>query len=441
MKKLKLLITLLLFSTILTNLKAQSYVGFAVDNYSGVHSLISNPSNVVDSRLKADINLISVSAFGGSDYFGIDVSNIIKSEGSIDIESDTEKFPSDANNFFLNADVLGPSFMFNLSPKSSIGVVSRVRAFFNLNNISGELYENISDNFDIGEDFDFNSENLNGTIHAWAEVGLVYGRILVDNENRFLKGGVTLKYLQGAGGVFLNSPNFTGQYNATNETLTTTGELQYGISQDFDNNDIDFSNLTAGFGADVGFTYEFRPNVDLDSLTRKHNKYKLKIGASITDIGSIDYKESVVTTYDLNATADASTFNEDTEEFLDNNYTSSEETIAQKINLPTAFNFIADYHIMNKLYISLQTNLSLVKKNSTHSNSIINSVTLAPRLETKWFSLYSPVSFREYGDLAWGAGLRFGPLMIGSGSMLSNLLSDSSKTTDAYIGLKIPLYQ
>ena len=96
---------------------------------------------------------------------------------------------------------------------------------------------------------------------------------------------------------------------------------------------------------------------------------------------------------------------------------------------------------MNKLYISLQTNLSLVKKNSTHSNSIINSVTLAPRLETKWFSLYSPVSFREYGDLAWGAGLRFGPLMIGSGSMLSNLLSDSSKTTDAYIGLKIPLYQ
>jgi hypothetical protein len=441
MKKLKLLITLLLLSTILTNLKAQSYVGFAVDNYSGVHSLISNPSNVVDSRLKADINIISVSAFGGSDYFGIDVSNIIKSEGSIDIESDTEKFPSDANNFFLNADVLGPSFMFNLSPKSSIGVVSRVRAFFNLNNISGELYENISDNFDIGEDFDFNSENLTGTIHAWAEVGLVYGRILVDNENSFLKGGVTLKYLQGAGGVFLNSPNFTGQYNATNETLTTTGELQYGISQDFDNSDIDFSNLTAGFGADVGFTYEFRPNVGLDSVTRKHNKYKLKIGASITDIGSIDYKGSVVTTYDLNATADASTFNEDTEEFLDNNYTSSEETIAQKINLPTAFHFLADYHIMNKLYISLQTNLSLVKKNSTHSNSIINSVTLAPRLETKWFSLYSPVSFREYGDFAWGAGLRFGPLMIGSGSMLSNLLSDSSKTTDAYIGLKIPLYQ
>lgn len=435
----KLFLLLLLIGT--TQVIAQSYIGYAVDNYSGVHGLTSNPSNVVDSRLKSDFNLLSASVFGGSDYFGINVSDVIKSDGGFDFESDAEKFPSDANNFFLNADILGPSFMFNLSSKSSIGVVSRIRAFFNINNISGELYENISDNFDIGEDFDFNSKNLSGTIHAWAEIGLVYGRVLLDKEKNFLKGGVTIKYLQGAGGVFLNSPSFTGQYNATNETLTTTGELKYGISQDFDNDDIEFKNLTAGFGADIGFTYEHRPNVNLDSVTRKHNKYKLKIGVSITDIGSIDYKESVVTTYDLNGTADASTFDEDTEDFLDNNYTSTEETIAQKINLPTAFHFLADYHIKNKLYVSLQTNLSLVKKNAANSNNIINSVTISPRLETKWFSLYTPVSFRQYGDFAWGGGFRIGPLMVGSGSVLTNLLTDTSKTTDVYVGLKLPLYQ
>ena len=247
MKKLNCILFFTLISS-LTTTEAQSYIGYAADNYSGVHSLTSNPSNVVDSRLKADINLISASAFGGSDYFGINLSDIMNSDGGFDFEANTEKFPSDANNFFLNVDVLGPSFMFNLTPKSSIGVVSRVRAFFNINNISGELYENISDNFDIGEDFDFNSKNLAGTIHAWAEVGLVYGRVLVDKENSFLKGGITLKYLQGAGGVFINSPNFTGQYDSTNETLTTTGELSYGISQDFDNDDIQFDNLTSGFG-------------------------------------------------------------------------------------------------------------------------------------------------------------------------------------------------
>ncbi|SFD20499.1 DUF5723 family protein [Algibacter pectinivorans] len=441
MKKLNLNLLVLLILTIPNLLKAQSYVGHSVDNYSGVHGLISNPSNVVDSRVKADVNLFSASVFGGSDYFGINVSDVIKSDGGFDFESDAEKFPSNANNFFLNADILGPSFMFNLTPKSSIGMVSRVRAFFNINNISGELYENLADNFDTNEDFMFNSENLTGTIHAWAEVGLVYGRVLVDKEQNFLKGGVTLKYLQGAGGVFINSPSFTGDYDATNETLNTTGSLQYGISQDFDNDDIEFSNLTSGFGADIGFTYEFRPRTDLDSLTKKHNKYKLKIGASITDIGSINYKESVVTTYDLNKTVNASDYDEDTEDFLDDNYTSTEETIAQKINLPTAFHFLADYNIKNKLYVSLQTNLSLVKKSTTGSNNIINSVTLAPRLETKWFSIYSPVSFRQYGDFAWGGGLRVGPLMVGSGSILSNLLSDTTKTTDVYVGLKIPIYQ
>jgi len=37
--------------------------------------------------------------------------------------------------------------------------------------------------------------------------------------------------------------------------------------------------------------------------------------------------------------------------------------------------------------------------------------------------------------------VRFGPLMLGSGSVLTNLLSDTSKTTDVYLGLKIPIYR
>lgn len=442
MKTIKSLCLVFLCAFCTSNLKAQSYIGHTVDNYAGIHALTSNPSNVVDSKFKTDINLFSASVFGGSDYFGINIGNIIKSEEGFDFESDAKKFPSDANNFFVNVDVLGPSFMFNLSPKSSIGVVSRIRAFVNINNISGELYESVADNFDVDDDFSFNSENLSGTIHAWAEVGLVYGRILVDTDKNFLKAGVTLKYLQGAGGLFVNSPNFTGQYNAGNKELATTGTLSYGTSQDFDNDDIDFDNLSSGFGADIGFTYEYRPNKVKDSLySRKQNKYKLKIGAAITDIGSINYENSVITTYNLNNTTDATNFDEDTEAFLDDNYTGVESEIAQELKLPTAFHLLVDYHLKNKIYVSLQSNLSLVKKNTQNANTIINSVTLSPRLETKWISIYSPISMRQDGEFAWGGGLRLGPLMVGSGSILSNLLSDTTKTTDVYVGLKIPLYQ
>ncbi|HCO84768.1 MAG TPA: flagellar motor protein MotB, partial [Arenibacter sp.] len=41
----------------------------------------------------------------------------------------------------------------------------------------------------------------------------------------------------------------------------------------------------------------------------------------------------------------------------------------------------------------------------------------------------------------WGAGLRAGPLYVGSGSILTVLTSDQSKGADVYAGLKIPIYQ
>lgn len=440
MKHFRLLTTFLFLLTL--NLSfSQSYVGHAIDNYSGVHGVIYNPSSVVGSNSRADINLISASIFGGSDYFGINISDIINSDGGFDFDQDTEKFPTNENNFFFNADVLGPSFMFNLSKKSSIGLISRVRANLNINNISGELYETIADDFDTDEDFDFDLQNLSGTIHAWAEIGLAYGRILVDKPNHLLKGGATLKYLQGAGSVFLNSPGMQGQFTASTETLTTQGELIYGSSEDFDNDDIDFSNLTAGFGLDVGFTYQWHPNRENDTIPSYKDPYKLKVGVSVTDIGSIDYKDATITTYDLNNSVSTSDFDEDTEDFLDENYPSTETKGSAKIKLPTALHVLIDYRLTKKWFVSAQADISMVKDGSELSNSVLNTVTVAPRLETKWFSFYAPLSFREYGDVSFGGGFRFGPLTVGSGSVFTNLLSDSSKTTDVYVGLKIPFFR
>ncbi len=439
MKKQILLSSIL--SLICTLVYAQSYVGHAIDNYSGIQGVTYNPSSIVGSNLRTDINLFSVSVFGGSDYFGINVSDIISSDGGFDFEDDTEKFPSNENNFFFNADVVGPSFMFNLNNRSSIGIISRARANFNINNINGELYETIADDFDSDDDFDFDSQNLNGTVHAWAEIGLAYGRILIDKPNHILKGGATLKYLQGGGAVFMDSPGMQGQYTAATEMLTTQGELNYGTSRDFEDGDIDFSDLTAGFGLDVGFTYQWHPNRENDTIPSYKDPYKLKIGVSVTDIGSISYDDAIVTAYDLNATVDTSSFDENIEDFLEDNYTGVETKKATKVKLPTALHVLIDYRLAKKWFVSAQADLSMVKDGTELSNSVINTVTVAPRLETKWFSFYAPLSFRQYGDISFGGGFRFGSLTIGSGSVFTNLLSDSSKTTDVYVGLKIPFYR
>ena len=50
------------------SIKAQSFIGFLTDNYSGVNSVISNPANIVDSRFKTDIHLAGASALGAVSY-------------------------------------------------------------------------------------------------------------------------------------------------------------------------------------------------------------------------------------------------------------------------------------------------------------------------------------------------------------------------------------
>ncbi|WP_054851609.1 DUF5723 family protein [Olleya sp. ITB9] len=417
---------------------SQSYVGHSIDNYSGIIGVIDNPSNIVDSRFKTDINLMSASTFIGSDYYAIDFGELFGED--VDIDNTAQISASEKNNFFSNADIIGPSFMFNINANNSIGVITRLRGFANINNINGSLFESLNESFDETNDFDFDSSNLVSTTHAWAELGISYGRILYDDYDHFLKGGITLKLLQGAGVSFFNSPGFSGNYDASAQTITTAGSINYGSRNDiYEDDPIDFDDLKTGFGADLGFTYEWRRNNTTDG--KGHNKYLLKVGLAVTDIGSITYDDVTQYNYDLNNQTESTINYNDTEEFLNENYSFTEITKEIKVNLPTALRLSADYHIDRSIYLSLQGAFSLIKNNTQFTNKINNAVTISPRIETKWFSFYTPVSFRQYDDTAWGAGFRLGPLTLGSSSILSNIISDNSKSTDLYVGLKIPIYQ
>jgi hypothetical protein len=102
---------------------------------------------------------------------------------------------------------------------------------------------------------------------------------------------------------------------------------------------------------------------------------------------------------------------------------------------------LLDYRLAKKWLISAQADFSLVNSGELQSNQVINTYTLMPRFESKWFTFFAPLSIREYDGFVFGGGIRLGPLSIGSGSVFSNLLSDESRTTDVFVGLKIPIYR
>ena len=471
-------LTFLLFLTAVC-LNSQSYLGYLTDNYKGVHGVISNPSSIVDSRYRTDINLIGVSAFAGNDAFGLDPFNFFKdytdaqdareenSEISdFDIfDSLTESYLTDDNNFGANVDILGPSFMFNINSENSIALFSRVRAFVNLNKLAGSTYDIIRS----GEDITIiNEDDVFVNASAWTEIGATYARVLKNDAEHFLKGGLSLKYMRG-GGVYANGADLVLEIDDENtteldtgttiSTVTVSGEGSYAVPvnidelEDYEFSDyLDLSRDFSTFGIDLGFTYEWRPDHKNYMTTnakgetnydRGKNKYKLKLGLSITDLGLGGFKHD-------NGYSEGFTFNFDSTEIedideldgiLDEAYeTTTIEDFSYKFNLPTALHFNADYNINDKFYVNLNTDFSLVSKEQVGANSISNLVSLTPRFESKWLSFYVPLSMVQYSGFRAGAGLRAGPIYIGSGSILTNLFSDYSKGADVYAGFKIPIY-
>ncbi|WP_300568115.1 DUF5723 family protein [Flavobacterium sp.] len=440
----KKLIIFILVLTSALSVKAQSYLGYYHDNYAGVQSVLFNPASIVDSNFRADINLFSISSLGTNDYYGIKATDLLKS--SYDLETQAKLFSAGSNNFIINADAMGPSVMFNIAPKHSLALFTRGRAVVNMHDINGEVLKQLSNDFDSNTDFDLEAGNFNITASSWAELGLSYATILMNKNNHLIKGGLSLKYLQGIANNYSKAADVSVDYNNNGpnpifNTVTTTGTLVYGGNQDFEENfdNLKFNSGSNGLGADLGFVYEYRP--EFDNFTE--NKYKLRVGLAVTDIGSIKFKEASEKKYDLNQTVSEAQYESagSIGEFLDSNYAVLETNSVKKYILPTAVHANLDWNFYKKFYLNLNGDINAVNKKNLNSSAIANTVSLTPRYETKWFGAYLPLNYMDYRGFQAGLGFRAGPFFIGSGSVITNLISDESKGFDIHAGLKIPIYK
>ncbi|WP_269236370.1 DUF5723 family protein [Flavobacterium flavigenum] len=452
MKKQLLILFIFLTSAVAT---AQSYLGYFNDNYAGVQSVLFNPASIADSRFKTDVNLFSVSSAVSNDLYGVKLFDVFKD--GYDFDSQSKMTPSNANSAIVNLDIMGPSFMFNIAPNHTLALFTRARSITNLRDVNGSLVDEVKDGLDHSSNFNLNAGSPNGAAHAWGELGLSYAAVLYQNGQHFLKGGITAKYLQGIGNAYIQGKNATASLqediNPENSKLITTGEMTIGGSQDWEaNEDYEFDINSSGVGFDFGLVYEWRPDYDkydlskakpADNNFRDLNKYKVRFGLSVTDIGSINYKKSKLDTYDIDGQVTQEMI-DDTDnlyDLLNANYTKTSTSKGVKTNLPTALHADVDWNIHNKFYLNLNGDISMVSNTKLNATNIANRVSLAPRYESRWFSFYVPVTWMEYSGTQVGTGLRVGTLFVGSGSIVSNLVSKESKAADFYVGIKIPVYQ
>lgn len=433
---------------------AQDLPGFKTSNYNGVIGVYSNPANVAQNNYKWDIHLFSIGVGVGNNNASFSLKNL----------SDTDSLlnrmvgnPNKASNALLAADVRALSFMIGLNRKSGIAFTYRGRTMLNTTDLDGTFGKQIIDEGNNNSSFPYtisSDKDMRITANAWSEIGLTYGRVLLDKPNHFMKVGVSAKYLAGVANAYININKLKGtlaQDPSTEEVFlrNATGGLEIGtagVSLD----DFDLTQLTAfestGFGIDLGFIYEFRPKGN----TGKRNNYKLRLGVSLSDMGSIKYEKNQNNSggYNMNIGSPGLNLKELGDQEIDNikDYLDSKPQFFTPINssgntynvsLPSMLNIDVDYKIMGGLYVNAAANVNMVSSTAAKvfNNRYYNSYTVTPRLESKSFGVFVPINQSDLSGLNAGVALKLGPLFIGSGSIITAALSES-KQADFFFGLR-----
>ncbi len=431
---------------------AQSFIGYGYDNYSGVNSIILNPGMLAGSKYKVNVNLFSVSGLAGNNAYELDKKNLFSLKFSNLKEGDGyyKATNKDYKYVYLNTDILGPSAMFSITKKDALAITTRVRSIGNIFNLSDGLFRLTG----VADPAAYNNDIINRSLQvksmSFAEVGLSYGRVIKQTSRSTLKLGITGKYISGISYGSLSTGQMTVNLDPSNTIFKAQADINARYSPNMDNlgsggsiKDALTKQAGHGWGADVGLVYEWRP----DPFT-----YKLRLGVSVTDIGSVNFnnspngKEYTLTADGKNAqdlqTKAGENFDQYFTRLQDSGLVTSKGgngKIAAK--LPTALHLNADYNVYKKIFINADVLLNTVANTNQLTPNYISTFTVTPRLEKKWFSIYSPVSYNVQGQLNWGAGARIGPLFVGSGSVLSSLIKKRIQHADVHIGLTIPIFQ
>ena len=407
---------------------AQSFIGFQTDNYNGIHAVLSNPANLVDSPYTIDFNIAGLSTFASTNLVDVDFSSDI---GEQNFANNIE------GNLGVNLDILGPSALVNIDNKNAIALSTRIRTLISADEINSNTLDLFASGIDNNSSFSINEQDAYINMNMWAEFGISYARVLYKDKEHFIKGGATLKLLQGLGATYANTQDASFNYDQDNSEINSTGQAKYAHTENLEDAKIeisDYETAAKSIAIDLGASYEYRPK----ERRFKEFPYLVKGGISIMDIGpNLKYKKATTNDIDLNKNISQNDFNGSKLE----NYTANSSIESLTMFLPTNVRLEADWNIDHRFFLNFNTNFSLSRNKQDNSTKINNRLSITPRWQSKWISAYLPISAYQYSkSLQAGLGVRLGPLYIGSGSLISNLASKSINATDFYIGLKAPIF-
>ncbi len=427
----------------------EHFSGITTSKRVGILNGGINPSEFANLSTKYEVELFSISVNVANDKVGFN--DLTKGD-------DLERLLFDGKgnvNFDISTAVHFPSFGMRYK-KWGFGIATKAFVKASIIDLDSGLGNALTNDQLDSEIINIdNTENQRVNATTYGEIGISVARNLYQTEKHQLNAGVTVKLLFPGSYANIGLNNFTGKLvndpiNGLSLTETNTS-LNLAYSGNFANSFSETDDyMKSVFGGLNGFATDF--GVDYQ-LLNEDKSYKLKVGASLRNMGSMTFSgdDNVSENYTLTIPQGQSlaldVFDdvdglEDIEAVLDNTgfFTMSNSTDEFKVKLPTVLNFYADYSIVKRLSITGFVQQKIGDQREDAQLTSQNMFTITPRVTFGAFETFIPIGNSEISGGTIGLGFRVGGFFIGSNAVLSALTSDS-KQADLYFGFRFGFKQ
>jgi hypothetical protein len=422
-------IAVILFSCASLLVKAQHYQAVYGSSLAGGSLGVSNnPASIVHIPFAWDVTLFSFQDQHTTNAFVINKASLmnLKNAEIASVNGNRKRA------LLGNQDVHLLNARIHLDSRQSIAFGVNLRSAFSVGT-SGVNWQDTITRLYSFLDNNKNQLPLSANLRAigWAEIFGSYARTLIDNGSSILNAGVTLSLNRGLGGAYLNASNlnyFPSFNQGRQEFNLATGELQFGYSANFDDNNTGtqlqqvVKRSLAGFSASFGIEYII-PGMEGESAY----DYEWKIGVSAMDLGFSTYQYSNNSRFavlDKDNISDSMIENSFDDVGSIEDVNDSLANLAGFVSMPAGIFHIAhparliinaDRRLQENLFVNAQLTIplgSLLPDRYLYVRDM-NLLAVTARYETRGLGLYLPVTFNMQKQLWVGGAFRAGPLLMG----------------------------
>lgn len=453
-------ISILVFILLANEAKSQDRFGALSSNYTPTNSLIINPSSMLDAKTWLDINIVGFGNYANNDLVYVENSSILGAFKDIrngnDFDESSLKYNQSRNRYHLYNRTFVNSLIGVWSQGDhAVGILFGGKTFTDARRIDGvtaRFIENGISQYTDQHLTDYSLKRLRANSIAYGEALFSYAYTFKKQRRDMLMGGISFKKIFPLVGGFASIRDFS--YNVQDDVqlsvFNLTGDVMAFTQPEF--------SFKGGWGFDLGFTWQkmysecsiYYPNSKKGGCSRV--PYKWKLGLSIIDIGyakfnkdNINYVGYDFQNYEWYNYVDVDADESDAPNLFEAQESNPSEGIIRKpfkVSLPTYLSAQFDYNFRkNWLYLNLTWIHGIPPTKGAFGPRHAHSLSVTPRIETKWIDFALPVSLYEYRYPQMGANLRIYFLTIGTDKLFNWIIRSDVYGADFYFYLKVPLFR